>query len=39
MMRFFLVLNVVQLSNFFLQDLDKLREFTEMFKNRKLLEI
>lgn len=31
--------NVLQLSNFFLKDLEKLREFSEMFKNRKLLEI
>ena len=31
--------NILQLSNLFLKDLDKLREFTEMFKNRKLLDI
>ena len=34
-----LVHNVLQLSNFFLKDLEKLRVFTEIFKNRKLLEI
>jgi len=32
MLRFFIVLNVLQLSNLFLQDLDKLRDFTARLK-------
>ncbi|MDA9026569.1 hypothetical protein N9H59_01455 [Flavobacteriaceae bacterium] len=32
-----LVHNVLQLSNLFLKDLEKLREFTETYKNHKLL--
>jgi hypothetical protein len=31
--------NVVQLSNFFLKDLEKLREFTETYKNHKLFSL
>ena len=31
--------NVLQLSNLFLQDLDKLREFTETYKKHKLLSL
>ena len=31
--------NVLQLSNFFLQDLEKLREFTETYKKQKLLSL
>jgi len=31
--------NVLQLSNFFLKDLEKLREFTETYKKLKLLSL
>ena len=31
--------NVLQLSNFFLKDLEKLREFTETYKKHKLLSL
>jgi len=34
-----LVHNVVQLSNFFLKDLEKLRQFTESYKKHKLLNL
>jgi len=29
--------NVLQLSNFFLKDLEKLRAFTETYKNKKMI--
>ena len=37
MLRFFIVLNVVQLSNFLLQDLEKLKVFVKKYKSQKLL--
>ena len=37
MLRFFIVLNVVQLSNFLLQDLEKLKVFIKKYKSQKLL--
>jgi hypothetical protein len=35
----YFVHNILQLSNFFLKDLEKLSEFTESYKKHKLLSL